>query len=173
MEEEKIEIKPGECFGWYSTTACECADDSCLRSEWCKNYSLNRANEAEKSIKKSLEEVGEDSSNKIKESGENKEIKKEKQKQMEDFGRQTFFEKVVSFVAENVEQDNIKYNPKKTTASIKIGGKVVVFLAKKKNSILVKMGGRGKESPTMKVSMGELIEEQLKSFLDESTDEDN
>jgi len=163
-EDEEIVLHPGYCIGWYSHVDNNCHISSCLRSEWCKSYTLTRANQADKSIKRDLDEIGQNSLNNIVE-------KKASTSAMADLGRQAFFDKVVNFSAENTNHDNIKYNPNRDTASIKIGGHVIVFLAKKKSQVVVQIGGRNKDGKILKIPMGENMEtaeSQVSSFLKEN-----
>ena len=163
-ENEDIVLHPGDCFGWYSHVSSDCHPSSCLRSEWCRTYTLNRANQSEKSIKKDLEDIGQDSNKNITQ-------KKASKSAIADLGRQAFFDKIVNFVAGNVNHDNIKYNPKRDSASIKVGGKVVAFLNKKRSQVLIKIGGRNKDGEEIKVPIGEVeetINSQIVSFLKEN-----
>ena len=160
---EEIDLHPGDCFGWYSHVSSDCHPSNCLRSEWCRSYTLNRANQSSQSIKKDLDDIGQDSNKNIVE-------KKASKNAIADLGRQAFFDKVVNFVASNIDHDNIKYNPKRDAASIKVGGKVIVFLSKKRSQILIKIGGRNKDGNEIKIPIGEATEtinSQILDFLKE------
>jgi hypothetical protein len=164
---KNITLHPGDCFGWYSHVSADCHVSSCLRSDMCKSYTLGRANQAETSIKKDIDEIGKDSSERIKEAQVDP---KEQKKTMADLGKQAFFDKVVSIAASMVQHDRIKHSPKRDTASLKVGGRVVAFLARKRNEIIFELGGRGKGGPTYTAPMGEnldTIKAQVESFVEE------
>jgi hypothetical protein len=163
-EDGEIVLHPGDCIGWFSSVSPDCHPSSCLRSEYCKSYTLNRANQSENSAKKSLDEIGQDSDKNIVQ-------KKASNSAMADLGRQAFFDKIVNFVASKTDHDNIKYNPKRTTASIKVGGKVVVFLSRKRSEVHVQIGGRNKDGATIRILIGEsdgTYESQITTFLNEN-----
>jgi len=164
---KNVTLHPGDCFGWYSHVSGDCHPTSCLRSDWCKSYTLNRANQAETSIKRDLEEIGRDSSERIKEAEINP---KEAKKSMADLGKQAFFDKVVSMAATYVQHDRIKYSPKRDAASLKIGGRVVSFLARKRTEVIFELGGRGKGGPSYTVPFGESLENvksEIEKFVEE------
>jgi len=167
-ETKSITIHPGDCFGWYSHVSSDCHPSSCLRSEMCKSYTLNRANQAETSIKRDIDDIGKDSSERIREAQvDPKEVKKS----MADLGKQAFFDKVVTIAAGFIKHDRIKHSPKRDTASLKIGGRVVSFLAKKRNEVVFELGGRGKGGPTYTVPFGEnldTIKAQIEEFVEGS-----
>jgi len=163
-EDDEVILHPGDCFGWYSHVSPDCHAGCCLRSEWCKSYTLNRANQSESSIKKDLDDIGENSDNNIIQKKVSKNV-------MADLGRQAFFDGIVNLVASNVNHDNIKYSPNRNTASIKVGGKVIVFLNKKRTEVLIQIGGRNKSGASMRMAMGEnneTIQNQICSFLEKS-----
>lgn len=162
-EDEEVALYPGACFGWYSHVSPDCHASCCLRSEWCRTYTLTRANQASNSMKKDLDEIGRDSNIKIVERKTSKDA-------MADLGRQAFFDKVVNHIASKIDHDNIKYSPKRDVTSIKIGGHVIIFLAKKRGHVFVQIGGRGKDGEAIKIKMGENIEameSQTSEFLNE------
>ena len=165
---KNITLQPGDCFGWFSSVSSDCLAASCLRSEWCKSYTINRANQAESSIKRDLEDIGRDSSERIREAtADPKEVKKT----MADLGKQAFFDKVVSMAATYVKHDRIKHSPKRDTASLKVGGKVVAFLARKRNEVIFELGGRSKGGPTYIAPFGETLEtvkSQIESFIEDN-----
>jgi len=164
---KNLTLNPGDCFGWYSHVSGDCHASSCLRSDWCKSYTINRANQAESSIKRDLDEIGRDSSERIKEATVDS---KETKKSMADLGKQAFFDKIVIMAANYVQHDCIKHSPKRDTASLKVGGKVVAFLARKRTEVMFELGGRNKGGPSYTVTFGETLENvksQIESFIEE------
>jgi hypothetical protein len=167
-ENKSIALHPGDCFGWYSHVSSDCHASSCLRSEICKSYTLNRANHSDKSIKKNLDEIGKDSSERIKEKTNHKDT----QKNMADLGKQAYFDQIVIAVGSYMKHDRVNYSPKRDAASLKIGGKVIAFLLKKRYEIIFELGGRNKGGPICTVNMGENIEtskSEIKKFIEENT----
>lgn len=165
---KNIILHPGDCFGWFSHVSADCHSSSCMRSDWCKSYTLNRANQSETTIKRDLDEIGVDSSERI---TEKKVDAKISQKSMADLGKQAFFDKVVNIACDFVKHDGIKYSPKRNTASLKIGGKVVSFLCRKRTEVIFELGGRNKGGPTYRVPFGESLEtikSQIEKFIEEN-----
>jgi hypothetical protein len=166
--EEDIVIEPGACFGWYSPVATDCNTSHCLRSEWCRQYTVNNANkEEEKTMKLDLEDLGQETNIK----SETKEEKKAKTKAMAELGKQAFFDHAVNAAASLITHDSIKYNPKRTTASLKVGGKVIAFLARKRSNLELEIGGRNQGGPVMKIdfgSDGSHIKDIIKPFVERS-----
>jgi hypothetical protein len=164
---KNVDLHPGDCFGWYSHVSGDCHTTSCLRSEMCRNYTLGRANQAETSIKRDIDDIGKDSSERIKEAQVDP---KETKKKMADLGKQAFFDKIVSMAASSIQHDRVKHSPKRDTASLKVGGRVVAFLARKRNEVIFELGGRSKGGPVYTVPFGETLEvikSQIESFVEE------
>jgi hypothetical protein len=166
INKDEIAVEPGACFGWYSPVATDCNQSHCLRSEWCRQYTVNNATkEEEKTMKLDLEDLGQES--KIK--SETKEEKKAKVKVMAELGKQAFFDHAVNAAASLVKHDSIKYNPKRSTASLKVGGKVIAFLSRKRDGIDFELGGRNQGCPVMKINFGSdgaHIKDLIKPFVE-------
>jgi hypothetical protein len=166
---QEIVLHPGDCFGWYSHVSADCHPTSCLKSEWCKSYTINRANNSENSIKKDLDEIGKDSSERI---TEKRVSEKETQKNMADLGKQAFFDKIVHIAADYVKHDTINYSPKKDNASLKVGGRVSAFLSRKRNEVVFELGGRNRGGPTYRVPFGENVDSvksEIEQFIEENS----
>jgi len=166
VDEKDIVLEPGACFGWFSNVASDCHPSSCARSEWCRTYTISRANESEQSMKKDIDELGQEE----KVIPNTPQEKKAKNKEMAELGKQAFFDHCVNAAAGLIKHDSIKYNPGRTTASLKIGGRVMSFLAKKRNFVYFEIGGRNKGGPSMNINMGsddKHIKELIKPFVEQ------
>ena len=147
VKENDIDLKPGDCFGWYSSVSSDCS--SCMRGEWCRSYTITRANQSNQSMKKDIDELGTESQL----VSETVEQKKQKNKDMAELGKKAFFQHVVKAARQLIEHDNVKISTSGDTASLKVRGRVAAFLCRKRSSVILELGGRNKGGPVMQVGM--------------------